>query len=96
MTTSQPANATQSGEMRPSKKGLIFAAVGLAAVAILMRFLFGASSAQPTPSASGYYSGPMMNKSRTAIVDENGKVYQRLTPPSGNADGAGGGRLRTP
>lgn len=48
---------------------------------VLVARLLSTPIAELPPSESGYYSGPMMNKSRTAVIDENGKVHSHISPP---------------
>ena len=44
---------------------------------------------RPAPNQRGYYTGPMVNKARTKIVDDNGKIYGPYVPPTAETSGPG-------
>jgi len=48
---------------------------------------FNQQSPPKPPSGTLYYTGPMVNKSRTMLVDEKGNVIKRLDPNRPDKDG---------
>jgi len=49
---------------------------------------FNQPSPPKPPSGTLYYTGPMVNKSRTMLVDEKGNVIKRLDPNRPDKDGS--------
>ena len=62
-------------EKSDRSKVLTIALAVVLLVAILMFFL-RSNEDRPAPSTSGYFSGPMMNKGRTAYSDDKGHAVQ--------------------
>ncbi len=50
----------------------VLLALAIVAVIVISNFT---NPPRPEPNQKGYYTGPMINKARTLIVDDNGKVY---------------------
>jgi hypothetical protein len=64
-------------------KALIGVLVTLAVIALIVMNNY-LHPPRPAPNQSNYYAGPRINKARTLIVDDNGKVYGPA-PPEMNA-----------
>ncbi|MFM7323293.1 MAG: hypothetical protein ACKO5K_17490 [Armatimonadota bacterium] len=72
--------------MKQDRKKLIALAV-LLVVGAGIAFLLSRPAPPEPAKGSVYYTGPMINKSRTAIVDEAGNVIKKLDPNRPDKDG---------
>jgi hypothetical protein len=52
--------------------GGVLLALAIVAVIVIRNYM---NPPRPEPNQKGYYTGPMINKARTLMVDDNGKVY---------------------
>lgn len=62
----------------PKKLALLVG--GLVVIAVSLRYFLSTPTKPEITGKAVYYSGPMMNKSRTAYADENGNISK---PPAG-------------
>jgi hypothetical protein len=60
--------------------------IGGLALAVVL-WWFNQPAPQKPPSGTVYYTGPMVNKSRTMLVDEKGNIIKRLDPNRPDKDG---------
>ena len=65
---------------RDKKRAFVYGGIMvLAAVGLLVSMRL--QSQKPAPSASGYYTGPRLNKAGTAYVTDDGRI---VPPPPGS------------
>lgn len=67
--------------------GVLIALV-IVAIVVIKNYM---NPPRPAPNQTGYYTGPMINKARTLIVDDNGKVYGPA-PAEGTTPAQPGGK----
>jgi hypothetical protein len=62
-----------------NKRAIIILACLLVVIgAVAIRMMFSPGKVKPPPSAPGYYTGPMKNKSGTLITNEDGTVIRSI------------------
>ena len=79
--------------MNKDRKNLLVLAAVLLVGGGVAFLLMRPSKPEPV-KGSVYYTGPMVNKSRTAVVDEAGNIVKKLDPNRADKDGTMAGQGR--
>lgn len=70
-----------------NNRSIIILACLLVVGALAIRMMLSPGKVKPPPSAPGYYTGPMKNKSGTLITNEDGTVIRPI-PKDQQSNGA--------
>jgi hypothetical protein len=74
--------------MTPRQRKLALG-MGIGGLVLAVALWWFTKPSPPAPTSGAiYYTGPMVNKSRTMLVDEKGNIIKRLDPNRPDKDGS--------